>query len=100
MVFAGVGTNENILAYTLADLAGRGPRIGWPTAPLAPRVALARLLAVHGYGLYRADSGHGLSPRLSLVVAIAFIEARPRFGGQAARRVLLAIGGPRGRRSW
>ena len=88
MVFAGVGTNENILAYTLTTSLAAVLAIGWPRRSSA-RVAWIVLLAVHGYGLYRAGSGTGYSAALILLVAAALIMAWPRFG-RAGHRVMLA----------
>ena len=89
MVFAGVGTNENILAYTLTTSLAAVLAIGWPRRPGA-RTPWIALLAFHGYGLYRADSGTGYSAALILVVASAFLVAWPRFG-RAGHRVMLVM---------
>ena len=88
MVFAGVGTNENILSYTLTTSLAAVLALGWPRRAAA-RVAWIVLLAVHGYGLYRAGSGTGYSAAVIVVVAFALTLAWPRFG-RAGHRVMLA----------
>ena len=60
MVFAGVGTNENILAYTLTTSLAAVLAIGWPQRPGATDRSGSPLLAFHGYGLYRAEFRHGV----------------------------------------
>jgi hypothetical protein len=89
MVFAGVGTNENILAYTLTTSLAAVLAIGWPRRSGARAFWIA-LLAFHCYGLYRADSGTGFSAALILVAASALLVAWPRFG-RSGHRVLLTI---------
>lgn len=88
MTFAGVGTNENILAYTLTTSLAAVLAIGWPRQP-GSRIAWASLLIFHGYGLYRASSGTGYSAALILIAATALIVAWPRFG-RAGHRIMLA----------
>lgn len=88
MVFAGVGTNENILSYTLTTSLAAVLAIGWQRRSIA-KAAWIALLAVHAYGLYRAGSGTGYSAALITVVAAALLMAWPRFG-RAGRRVMIA----------
>jgi O-antigen ligase len=88
MVFGGVGTNENILAYTLTTSLAAVLAIGWPRRTGA-RVAWIALLAFHSYGLYRAGSGTGYSAALILLVVTALLVAWPRFG-RAGHRVIVA----------
>nr|WP_300047982.1 hypothetical protein [uncultured Nocardioides sp.] len=85
LAFAGVGTNENILAYTLAislaaALAVGRPRQWWALA------AWLTVLASNGYGLYLANSGTGYLSVFALVVAITSIQLWPAIR-RAGRRI-------------
>ena len=85
VTFTGVGTNENILAYTLAIslaaiLAAGRPR-HW-----SAQVLWLGVLAVNAYGLYLANSGTGYLSVFALVVAIASIQLWPAIR-KAGRRV-------------
>lgn len=88
MTFAGVGTNENILAYTLTTSLAAVLAIGWPRRHGA-RAAWAALLVFHCYGLFRASSGTGYSAALILIVVTALTVAWPRIG-RAGHRVMFA----------
>lgn len=72
MVFGGIGTNENILAYTVVISVAATMAIGWPRRRMAQALWLAAL-AVQLYGLYRAGSGTGYSTLLCLAVAGACV---------------------------
>jgi O-antigen ligase len=87
--FTGIGTNENILAYTLAlALAAM-----WAAGRQRHRgLQLVRLLTmvVHAYGIYLAGSGTGyLTVIAVLVTALAIVEW-PRLGA-LGHRVLLGV---------
>ena len=73
---AGVGTNVNILAYTvavaLAALMSLRPR------RLLSRVAWAAVFAVNAYGIYVAGSGTGYLTCLTVALAVAGVAAIPR----------------------
>lgn len=75
-VLLGVGTNDNILAYTLtiawaATLAMSVPR-RWPA-----RAAWLALLAGNGYGLYLAGSATGHVTALVILVGLGAVLAWP-----------------------
>lgn len=84
-IFAGVGTNENILAYTLAVSLGATVallrRRHW-----AVQACWALVLVANAYGLYLAESGTGYLASIALVVTQASIMAWPALR-RAGRRV-------------
>lgn len=88
---AGVGANENILAYTLnislaAILAAR------PTRHLALLGLWAAVVAVNGYGIYLADSGTGFLTALTVLLAMVVMVARPGLHNLGRRHVLMGSG--------
>jgi O-antigen ligase len=68
LAFAGVGTNENILAYTLAVSLAAMVALGRPRDGF-PLVAWLAVLGVHAYGFYLASSGTGYLATFSILVA-------------------------------
>ena len=86
--FAGVGTNENILSYTLCISLAAVLAAGWPRR-LPARVAWSATTAVLVYGLVRAGSGTGYLAVLGVVGTAALFLAWPRLK-VARRRVRLA----------
>ncbi|WP_297625303.1 O-antigen ligase family protein [Nocardioides sp.] len=89
--FAGVGTNENILAYTLsislaAILAARPPR------RLAFAAVWSVVVVVNGYGIYLAQSGTGFLTVLTVLLALGLVRAWPVLRTRQ-RSWLLAGGG-------
>lgn len=92
---AGVGTNENILAYTLvlslaATLATGLPRRG------GLRTLWAAVILVHAYGLYVARSGTGFLAGVSLVLAVGAIAAYPSIRDKRRHAVAAWLGGAGG----
>ncbi len=87
-VMAGIGTNENILAYTLVVSLAATLALGVPSR-LAPRVAWFSVLGVHAYGLYLANSGTGYQTAVALLVAMAAMAAWPRLASGRSRRALM-----------
>lgn len=74
--FLGVGTNENILAYTLVVSLAATLAIGPPRR----RIALATwvlVLASSGYGIYLAESGGGFVALLSVLLTAGGVAAWP-----------------------
>ncbi|WP_165355090.1 O-antigen ligase family protein [Nocardioides oleivorans] len=75
--FAGVGTNENILAYTLGVSLAAVLAIGWPRRTPWRVLSVATTAALL-YGIYRAASGTGFLAVLGLAGMAALIAAWPR----------------------
>lgn len=67
IAFAGVGTNENILAYTLAVSLAGVLALGRPARGLQ-LVTWAAILCVHAYGFFLASSGTGYLAALSILL--------------------------------
>lgn len=91
-VLLGVGTNDNIMAYTLtvalaATLAMSVPR-RWPA-----RVAWLALLAGNGYGLYRAGSATGYVTTFVIIAAWGLVLSWPALRRQARRHAWAWTGG-------
>ena len=84
--FAGVGTNENILAYTLALSLAAVLALGRPRPP-AVQVVWFLVLGVHAYGLYRASSGTGYLATLGVLLAGAAVVLSERLRGVPGRLV-------------
>lgn len=74
IAFAGVGTNENILAYTLAISLTAMLALGRPR-PVALQLAWVAVLGVHAYGLYLASSGTGYLATFSVLIVAAGVLA-------------------------
>lgn len=87
LTFAGVGTNENILAYTLT-VALAGISATWRPRHWAMQTLWFGVLAANGYGLYLANSGTGYLTVLCLLGATTAIVAAPRLS--VIRRHVLA----------
>lgn len=87
VIFTGVGTNQNILAYTIAIAIAAtlalGPPRQWPA-----RLAWSVVLVVNGYGIYLANSGTGYLSTLSILLAGVVLLALPVLRG-LPRRVAL-----------
>lgn len=92
MVFGGIGTNENILAYTLVISVAATMAIGWPRARAGQLPWLAAL-SVQLYGLYRAGSGTGYSTLLCLAVVMAGILVWPHVRLQRRRAPVAVLAG-------
>lgn len=75
-IFAGVGTNENILAYTLAVSSAATIAL-LRRRPWAVQACWLVVLAVNGYGLYLAESGTGYLTVLALAVTYLSVVAWP-----------------------
>lgn len=88
IAFAGVGTNENILAYTLAVSLAAIVALG-RSRSLALQVAWIAVLAVHAYGLYLASSGTGYLTTVSILLVAAGVLVWPRLRS-VRRHVLVA----------
>lgn len=90
-ILLGVGTNDNILAYTLtvalaATLALSVPR-RWPA-----RVAWLGLLVGNSYGLYRAGSATGYVTVLVVLVTLGFVFAWPTLRRRGRRHAVAWTG--------
>ena len=85
--FTGIGTNENILAYTLAVAlaamwaAGRQRHRGAQVLRLVAMAVLA-------YGIYRAGSGTGFTTVVALLVTGLVVVEWPRLASFGRRRLL------------
>lgn len=86
-VLAGVGTNENILAYTLC-LSFAAMLAAGPPRRLAARAAWLVVFALNVYGLYLAQSGTGFLTVLSILLVSAIVVALPSL--RRGRRHVLA----------
>lgn len=75
-VLAGVGTNENILAYTLSVSLAAMLAAGLPR-PLPARVAWLAVTVANAYGLYVAQSGTGYLTVLSILLVYAIVQVLP-----------------------
>jgi O-antigen ligase len=89
--FTGVGTNENILAYTLSvSLAAiLAARPSWHLAKTASWLALG---GVNGYGLYLAKSGTGFLTALTVLLAFGIIVAWPALRIRRPSHLLVGSG--------
>jgi O-antigen ligase len=86
---AGIGTNENILAYTLVVSLAAAISIGLPPRPVA-RAVWMLTLAVLCYGVYVAHSGTGYQTVVALVLASGVAALWPRLvSGRHHRRLVL-----------
>ncbi|MET0526018.1 MAG: O-antigen ligase family protein [Nocardioides sp.] len=88
LAFAGVGTNENILAYTLAVSLAAMLALGRPQR-LPVLVAWLAVLGVHAYGFYLASSGTGYLATFSILLAAAGVLVWSRLQ-TVPRRIRLA----------
>ncbi len=91
VIFTGVGTNQNILAYTMAIALAVTLAIGWPTTTV-PRVLWLLALASHGYGIYLANSGTGYVCTLIILVVAGTVAAWPRLRSGQRHLVLAWLG--------
>jgi hypothetical protein len=87
--FTGVGTNENILAYTLSiSLAAiLAARPGWHLVKAAPWLAVT---SVNAYGLFLAESGTGFLSALTVLLIFGITMAWPAL--RIRRRSHLLVG--------
>lgn len=88
IAFAGVGTNENILAYTLAISLAAVLALGRPRAVVL-QIGWVGVLGAHAYGLYLASSGTGYLATFSVLVVGVGILAWGRLR-TVRRHVLLS----------
>lgn len=88
----GVGTNENILAYTLAISAAGILALGFP-AGIVARIAWVVVLGVDVYVLYLAGSGTGYLACLSTLVVALVIAAWPQLLQMGRRLVTILTAG-------
>jgi len=89
--FTGVGSNENILAYTLsvslaAILAVR------PSRHPASLFAWLVVVGVNGYGLYLSESGTGFLSALTVLLAFGIIVAWPALRKRHRGHLLVLAG--------
>lgn len=88
-VLLGVGTNDNILAYTLAVALAAMLATGLPRR-LPARLAWCAVIGSNAYGLYLAGSGTGFLTVLCIAVAWAAVLAWPTLR-RRGRRFLAAV---------
>lgn len=85
---AGIGTNENILAYTLVISLAATLALGLPQLRTA-RAAWCAALGVQGYGLYTAHSGTGYQTAVALLLVGGVVALGARFdSGRRGRRLV------------
>jgi hypothetical protein len=84
-VLAGIGTNENILAYTIGISFAAILASGSPTRLLL-RALWWVVLSINAYGLYRSGSGTGYLATLVVLGTAALVLGWPRLK-QASSRV-------------
>ncbi|MFC7360035.1 O-antigen ligase family protein [Nocardioides astragali] len=84
IVFAGVGTNPNILAYTVT-LGLAGWLALWPRTPLSI-VLWVGMGAGLLYGVYLAESTTGYLTAAAMIATAALLWAAPRLKGRTWRR--------------
>lgn len=77
VIFTGIGTNQNILAYTMAVSLAAVLAIGWPRRAINRTLWLG-VLGVDLYGVHLANSSNGYLTALSLLVAAALVALWPR----------------------
>lgn len=89
--FTGVGTNENILAYTmtLSLAAILAARPSWHLTKMAPWLVVVGL---NGYGLYLAESGTGFLSALTVLLAFGTIMAWPALRTRRRSHLLMGTG--------
>lgn len=87
-VLAGIGTNENILAYTLVVSLAASLALGQP-AHRGARAGWWGALGVQAYGLYLANSGTGYQTAVALLLVMAGLAAGPRLIPVRSHRVLV-----------
>lgn len=83
-VLTGVGTNQNILAYTVAISLAATLSLAIPET-LWARIAFFCLLAVQYYAIYRAGSGTGYLTALGVTVAAVALWATAYLHGRGRR---------------
>lgn len=91
-VLLGVGTNDNILAYTLTVAFAAALAAGLPRS-LVPRVAWLLVLGTNVYGLYRAGSATGFLTVLSILLVWAIVLAWPALRQRGQRQAVAWAGG-------
>ena len=89
MVFGGLGTNENILSYTLLVSLAATLAVGRPRERV-PQAIWVTALAILLYGIYRAGSGTGYLTILGLVIAVVAMLGWPLARG-VRRQVVVAF---------
>lgn len=91
-VLAGVGTNENILAYTLAIALAALLATSVPRSWIG-RTAWLVLVGLNSYGLYLAASGTSIVTILAMLLAIGTIAAWPAVRSRSRGHHVVGIGG-------
>ncbi len=89
-VLTGVGTNQNILAYTVAISLAATLALALPKT-LRARTAFFCLLAIQYYAIYRAGSGTGYMTALGVTVAAVALWATPYVRGLGRRRTFARV---------
>ncbi|SEB85522.1 O-antigen ligase [Nocardioides exalbidus] len=88
--FTGVGTNENILAYTLMLALAAVCAAGMPRR-LVGRVLWLAVIGVNACGIFLAGSGTGFVVMLSLAVTIAVVLAWPIIRERTRRELAVVL---------
>jgi O-antigen ligase len=94
-VLAGVGTNENILAYTLSLSTAATLAAGLPRQSFA-RAAWLLVLSANAYGLYLAQSGTGFLTILTVLLVFTLTFAWPQMRSKRRRSIMLFTTGSAG----
>lgn len=91
-VLAGVGTNENILAYTLTIALAAMLATGVPRTLLG-RAAWLLIAAINTYGLYLAGSGTGFVTVLVMFLVVGAIGIWPSLRTRPRRHLVVGAAG-------
>ena len=86
VIFTGVGTNQNILAYTVV-VALAGTLALARRRPVPAQLLWVLVFGVNLYGLYLARSSTGYLAALSVVVVLGAVGAWPRLRSRGRRQV-------------
>ena len=87
--FSGIGTNENILAYTLMVSLAAALAAG-PPRHLAARLVWIVTLGLNAYAIYRSQSGTGFLAALSVLIAASAVAAWPVVQSRSRRTLATA----------
>lgn len=88
VILAGIGTNQNVLSYTVTIAIAATLAIGWPRH-VAPRVVWLLVLATNLYGVYLARSTSGFAATLTLLVAAGITAWWPWLRARGKHQALL-----------